>query len=111
MLIPTNNLVCFPVKDKKWLTDSKGKVRVYKTVKRAVVENKDREYDHIQVFMLDDVLSREECETLVFGVKCKDCKYLMFSDCYGECSKAYKGIVQPNDSCGKGKLRKVGGKE
>lgn len=35
-------------------------------------------------------------------VQCKDCKYLMFSDCYGECSKAYKGIVQPSDSCGKG---------
>jgi hypothetical protein len=44
------------------LTDSKGKVRVYKSVKRAVQENKDREYDHMQVFVLDDVLSREECE-------------------------------------------------
>lgn len=32
-------------------------------------------------------------------VTCKDCKYLMFSDCYGECSKAYRGIVSPNDSC------------
>lgn len=39
-------------------------------------------------------------------VKCKDCEYLMFSDMYGECSKCYKGIVNPNDSCGKGKLRK-----
>ncbi len=36
-------------------------------------------------------------------VKCKDCEYLMFSDFYGECSKAYKGIVNPNDSCGNGK--------
>ena len=60
--IPTSKIVCFPVKDGKWLTDSKGKVRVYKTVKRAVVENKDREYDHIQVFVLDDVLTRKECE-------------------------------------------------
>ena len=38
-------------------------------------------------------------------IRCRDCEYLMFSDCYGECSKAYKGIVQPDDSCGKGKLR------
>lgn len=38
-------------------------------------------------------------------VKCKDCEYLMFSDCYGECSKAYKGIVSPNDSCEYGKRR------
>lgn len=32
-------------------------------------------------------------------IKCKDCKYLMYSDCYGECSQGYKGIVQPDDSC------------
>lgn len=38
-------------------------------------------------------------------VKCLDCEYLMFSDFYGECSKAYKGIVRPWDSCGKGKRR------
>lgn len=38
-------------------------------------------------------------------VKCKECEYLMFSDCYGECSKGYKGIVNPNDSCGKGKRK------
>lgn len=41
------------------------------------------------------------------NIKCKDCEYLMFSDCYGECSKAYKGIVNPNDSCGKGKKRQI----
>lgn len=38
-------------------------------------------------------------------IHCIDCEYLMFSDCYGECSKGYKGIVQPNDCCGKGKLK------
>ena len=53
-------------------------------------------------------LTREEAERALNGgveVKCKDCEYLMFSDCYGECSKAYKGIVSPDDSCGKGKLK------
>lgn len=39
------------------------------------------------------------------NVKCIECKYLMFSDCYGECSKAYMGIVHPWDSCGKGELK------
>lgn len=38
-------------------------------------------------------------------ITCGECEYLMFSDCYGECSKAYKGIVGPDDSCGKGKRR------
>ena len=32
-------------------------------------------------------------------VLCKDCKYLMFSDCYGECKKGYRGIVNPDDTC------------
>ena len=38
-------------------------------------------------------------------VRCVECKHLMFSDCYGECSKTYKGIVNPNDSCGKGERK------
>ena len=39
------------------------------------------------------------------SVKCKECEYLEITGCYGECSKAYKGIVSPNDSCGRGKLK------
>lgn len=38
-------------------------------------------------------------------VYCKDCKHLMFSDCYAECGKAYKGIVSIDDFCDKGELR------
>lgn len=43
-------------------------------------------------------------------VLCDECEYLMFSDCYGECRKGYKGIVNPNDSCGKGKRKEDEGK-
>ena len=32
-------------------------------------------------------------------VHCKDCQHLMFSDCYGECSKGHRGIVKPDDTC------------
>lgn len=39
-------------------------------------------------------------------VHCGDCEHLTFSDCYGECGKGYKGIVQPGDSCGKGVAKK-----
>lgn len=35
-------------------------------------------------------------------VRCKDCKHLMFSDCYGECSQSHMGIVRPNDFCNYG---------
>ena len=38
-------------------------------------------------------------------VRCVDCRYLEFSDLYGECSIGYKGIVWPNDSCGRGEPR------
>lgn len=38
-------------------------------------------------------------------VYCKDCENLMFSDCYGECAKAYKGIVRPDDTCEHGVRR------
>lgn len=38
-------------------------------------------------------------------VRCKDCKHLMFSDCYAECSKAYLGIVSPNDYCSNGERK------
>ena len=39
-------------------------------------------------------------------VRCAECEYLMFSDCYGECSKGYRGIVNPDDTCQYGKLKK-----
>lgn len=38
-------------------------------------------------------------------VRCKDCKHFMYSDCYGECSKAHLGIVSPNDYCSHGERR------
>ena len=38
-------------------------------------------------------------------VRCKDCKYLMFSDFYGECGKGYMGIVRPDDFCSRGERK------
>lgn len=32
-------------------------------------------------------------------IRCKNCEYLKFSDCYGECSRGYMGIVSPDDFC------------
>ena len=49
-----------------------------------------------------------EEKDLYNAVFCKDCEYLDIEDggMYATCAKAYKGIVQPWDSCGKG-LRKI----
>ena len=38
-------------------------------------------------------------------VHCKDCKHVMFSDCYGECGAARMGIVSPDDFCSYGEMR------
>lgn len=67
----------------------------------------DFEHYNTIVFALKIASILSECvpETEMNSVKCKECEYLMFSDVYGECSKNYKGIVSPNDSCGKGKLK------
>lgn len=39
-------------------------------------------------------------------IECRQCQYLMFSDCYGECSKGnISGAVKPHFSCGKGVVK------
>ena len=38
-------------------------------------------------------------------VRCKDCKYLEITGCYGECGKAILGIVSPDDFCSRGERR------
>ena len=43
-------------------------------------------------------------------VHCKDCKHVMFSDCYGECGAGRMGIVGPDDFCSYGE-RKGNGNE
>lgn len=41
-------------------------------------------------------------------VKCIDCEYLELELPYGVCGKGYRGIVSPDDSCGKGKRKERG---
>ena len=42
-------------------------------------------------------------------VRCKDCKYLEISSCYGECGKGYLGIVRPDCYCCYGERRSDNG--
>lgn len=43
---------------------------------------------------------------VVAVVRCKDCKYLEITGCYGECGKALLGLVNPQDYCSRGVRRK-----
>lgn len=44
-------------------------------------------------------------------VHCKDCKHLMFSDCYGECGAARMGIVCPDYFCSYGERKNNGNED
>lgn len=50
-------------------------------------------------------IMEEPAVDAVIPVRCKDCKHLMFSDCYGECRIGHIGIVQPDDFCSRGERR------
>ena len=58
---------------------------------------------------IDTCIAVLDCEPsavdAVQVVRCKDCKYLMFSDCYGECGAGHLGIVRPDDFCSRGKRK------
>lgn len=55
----------------------------------------------IAIQAIKDTLAADVVEV----VRCKDCKYLMFSDMYGECSQAHMGIVRPDDFCSYGERK------
>lgn len=44
-------------------------------------------------------------------VHCKDCKHVMFSDCYGECGAGRMGIVGPDDFCSYGERKNNGNED
>lgn len=57
---------------------------------------------YIQVCDFKSMINGQPTADVVEVVRCKECKYLMFSDFYGECSKGYMGIVYPNGFCSHG---------
>ena len=52
-----------------------------------------------------ETVKEQPTADVVEVVRCKDCKHLMFSDCYGECKRNYLGIVRPDDFCSRGKRK------
>ena len=67
MSMTPSNFLYFPVKNGKWLRDSQGKPRVYKSAKAAVKNLQRTDYDLIQVYAVDDVVIREEFEKAVMA--------------------------------------------
>jgi hypothetical protein len=72
-------------------------------IERGALLKELERFPHLQ--MAGGIVRSMPKEDVVEVVRCKDCKHLMFSDCYGECSKAYLGIVSPNDYCSNGERK------
>ena len=52
-----------------------------------------------------EAVKEQPAADVVEIVRCKDCKHLMFSGCYGECKRNHLGIVRPDDFCSRGKRK------
>ena len=78
-------------------------------INAVIAAEKISEKHNISLSELVDTFGEIPSADVVEGVRCKDCKYLMFSDFYGECSKGYMGIVSPDDFCSHGERADVRG--
>ena len=63
------------------------------------------EQERIEYMGIYDCIKSVPVADVVEVVRCKDCKHLMFSDMYGECSQAHMGIVRPDDFCSYGERK------
>ena len=59
----------------------------------------------IRYKMFENAIDNAQTVDAVEVVKCKECKHLMFSDCYGGCRLNHLGIVRPDDFCSRGKRK------
>ena len=61
--------------------------------------------------LIKSIIDQQPTDDVVEVVRCKDCKYLDRTDCFGECSlfkdrDEPRGEMLPNDFCSYGKRRK-----
>ncbi len=69
----------------------------------AALTNEERGVLREYISVIDAHEKKHEREaTYKEHVTCLECKHRIWSDHYAGCSKGYKGIVRPDDSCGYG---------
>lgn len=65
-------------------------------------------YEHLDDLHMTDAMNAIEkipAVDMVDVVRCKDCKHLEITGCYGECDRGYLGIVRPECYCCYGEKR------
>ena len=83
--------------------------RLVRSLNRYAWNNPDKS-EYRTTVDIDDVqfgIDKIPAADVVEIVRCKDCKHLMFSDCYGECKRNHLGIVRPDDFCSRVKRKEV----
>lgn len=60
-----------------------------------------------RVFKAEEAVHRLPAADVVEVVRCKDCRFLRFSDFYGACVCGRMAIVQPWDYCSRGERNDV----
>ena len=63
---------------------------------------RDIEHYHVSDGKMQHWVEIQPTVDAVPVLRCRECKYLMFSDCYGECGAGHIGIVRPDDFCSRG---------
>lgn len=64
-MLKPSKYIYIPIKNRRWLSDSQGKPRMYKSVEAAVKNLKNHCYDYIHAYAIDDEVSREVFENSV----------------------------------------------
>ena len=78
--------------------------------KRAVNAVKPMNSDYLTGYIsalsvIEGAIAEQPIADVAKVVRCKDCKYLEITGCYGECGKGYLGIVRPDCYCCYGERR------
>lgn len=63
--------------------------------------NKEGAYGYVDALQIANAPTVDAVEV----VRCKDCKHITFSDCYGECGATRMGIVGPDYFCSYGERK------
>lgn len=70
------------------------------------INHYDEEHGNVNfVLGIECVLEYADYLPVMEIVRCKDCKHMMFSDFYGECSKGHMGIVSLDAFCSYGERK------
>ena len=83
------------------MTDRESRDRLVELLEKADDEQAEKNPKTMEEFY-GNIADHLIANGVTIPVRCKDCKYLMFSDMYGECKKGYLGVVLPDNYCSYG---------